>query len=168
MKLRTEMLELLNGWVVSADANKDPISERDHDAMAAHALLQAIADWHEKNGTGPDEDVYPESSVAFIEKRAAETLAGWMGDRGMNWQPIETAPRDSECVLLAWNEHGEWQVLPGSFKTNRMTQRSGCVVAVMDYEYLNGGDGERFSDFSAAPTHWMPLPEPPEQDKVTP
>ena len=59
------------------------IEDIEHDAMAAHALLQAIDDWHEKNFTGPDEDVYPSATVAFIEKRAAEILAGWLGeDRG--------------------------------------------------------------------------------------
>lgn len=56
------------------------MDDLEHDAMAAHALLQAIADWHEKNGTDADADVYPETTVAFIEHRAAEILAGWLGE----------------------------------------------------------------------------------------
>jgi hypothetical protein len=79
----------------------------------------------------------------------------------MNWLPIDSAPRESECVLLAWYENGEWQVIPGAFKATRGLARSGWVVAAMDNDYLNGGDGLRFRDLAVAPTHWQPLPPPP-------
>lgn len=79
MKLRTEMrggVVHVSGAQTDAEATKAAC----HDATAAHALLQAIADWHEKNGTGPDEDVYPSATVDWITKRAAEILAGWLGE----------------------------------------------------------------------------------------
>lgn len=84
MKLRTEMMEIggqmrLVTFVGCGD-NRDPATAKEHDAKAAHAYKQAIADWHEKNGTDADADVYPETTVAFIEKRAAEILAGWLGE----------------------------------------------------------------------------------------
>ena len=69
----------------------------------------------------------------------------------MNWQPIETAPRDGTEILLYvgtlchdygvawWN--GEWWEM-GSRECAGMKDR-------FDVEF-------------GAPTHWMPLPEPPE------
>lgn len=64
----------------------------------------------------------------------------------MNWQPIETAPKDGQYVFLwwpywcdqypaiAWWNHDEWR----------------CPEAL-----TRSGDG---------PTHWMPLPPPPTQE----
>ena len=64
-----------------------------------------------------------------------------------DWQPIETAPKDGRSLLI-WsadegidlahhNDWGRWQ-----------------VQETADY------DNEYFVDLK--PTHWMPLPEPPE------
>jgi hypothetical protein len=60
----------------------------------------------------------------------------------MEWQPIETAPRDGKRVLV-WHRHwyapstGQWY---GDWW--------GLVYAV--------------GPFASQPTHWMPLPSPPE------
>ncbi len=78
------------------------------------------------------------------------------------WMPIESAPRDGTCILLAFVCAGEWDVLPGAMKEFVGLRRRGWVVATMDNDYLNGGDGMRFRDFAADPAYWMPLPEPPE------
>ena len=86
MKLRTEMVHMDGKWSVgvvsgfSDEAQARARKDVSHDAMAAHAYKQAIADWHEKNGTDADADVYPETTVEFIEKRADEILAGWLGE----------------------------------------------------------------------------------------
>lgn len=67
----------------------------------------------------------------------------------MTWQPIETAPKDGTVVVLAeWSDyHGAWQFGTGYWR-----------------RYLPGfGDG--FGWIGHAPTHWMPLPDPP--DDVT-
>lgn len=58
----------------------------------------------------------------------------------MEWQPIETAPRDGTRVLLA----GE-----GLVRECRW-----CYGDWQDPVY-----GEWF--FETTPTHWVPLPEPP-------
>lgn len=59
----------------------------------------------------------------------------------MNWQPIETAPRDGERILLVIN-HG-----PHGDKIWTGLWADGWIVSY--------GKAEK------QPTHWMPLPEPP-------
>lgn len=68
----------------------------------------------------------------------------------MDWQPIETAPRDGTSFLV-------W--LP--------TPELGSNVQVWSRrtEKYSGTICGRFAfDFRAGPTHWMPLPEPPKND----
>ena len=61
----------------------------------------------------------------------------------MEWQPIDTAPKDGRWLLVTW-----------AGKVNR------CEA--MQYLPETGDwmwwDGDCARD---APTHWMPLPEPP-------
>jgi hypothetical protein len=64
-----------------------------------------------------------------------------------DWQPIETAPREEfTSVVLVARDHGNRCVMPALF------------------------DGDRWQSISIAglmpfrdPTHWQPLPEPPDQ-----
>jgi len=61
------------------------------------------------------------------------------------WQPIETAPRGDDNEFLAWD--GEFMHTTWEGWTN---SQNGTPVYV-------------HSDWiSWEPTHWMPLPEPPE------
>ncbi len=68
------------------------------------------------------------------------------------WQPIETAPKDGQYVLL--------------YGPNLSRRPHGQVVAAyFEYqiEYWHVEDG-KFGPYplrGPAPTHWMPLPEPP-------
>ena len=76
MKLRTEMLELggemrLATFVGCGD-NRDPATAKEHDAMAAHALLQAIEAWGKHPGY--------QGGESWVKHRAAEILAGWLGE----------------------------------------------------------------------------------------
>ena len=72
----------------------------------------------------------------------------------MNWQPIETAPKNGSHILAYW---------PDVFGVANATQSEtwfgpkGSTLddSVWQTAYEWGGHG---SD----PTHWMPLPEPPE------
>lgn len=57
----------------------------------------------------------------------------------MNWQPIETAPRDGRLVLV-WLSDGE---RPDVMRADDLQHR--CK-----YSWMEGI------------THWMPLPNPPE------
>jgi hypothetical protein len=61
----------------------------------------------------------------------------------MEWQPIETAPKDGTPVMIYDPEF--------SIKV--------YVAAWMyDFQWVEA-DGEHHLEFN--PTHWMPLPEPP-------
>ena len=63
----------------------------------------------------------------------------------MNWQPIETAPRDGTEILVIESAGGcyvaNWQSLDGW---------------VWAYDNMDGPT-------CTNPTHWMPLPEPPKE-----
>ena len=61
------------------------------------------------------------------------------------WQPIETAPKDGTTVLA---------VLDGCMTTISMYQAK--------QEWILEHDGGHDPRWPLKPTHWMPLPEPPE------
>jgi hypothetical protein len=63
----------------------------------------------------------------------------------MNWQPIETAPKDG-TIVLAWDGRAVYVAFYGRYALwNEMSWIGGhCKVAHI-----------------TQPTHWMPLPEPP-------
>lgn len=62
------------------------------------------------------------------------------------WQPIETAPKDGTEVLLAYPgglvKSGKWTLFGGAYEDH-------------------WADGKR-PRFGSDPTHWMPLPAPPQ------
>lgn len=60
----------------------------------------------------------------------------------MDWQPIETAPKDGTSVLL-WFTRAEPQI--GRFRRGHGARTRRWWVG----------------DFWIEPTHWMPLPPPP-------
>ena len=70
------------------------------------------------------------------------------------WQPIETAPEDGTYILLG-NRHGTWV---GKYLDRYISgyRPSNPWHSMM----LNCRHMGRFP--SVVPTHWMPLPEPPE------
>lgn len=65
----------------------------------------------------------------------------------MNWQPIETAPEDTD-VIVAVNIRGRQVV--GEAK---QTPEHGW--------YWAGQDHSDYFAVQIVPTHWMPLPDPP-------
>lgn len=61
----------------------------------------------------------------------------------MDWQPIETAPKDGADILLgAFYDSGHWDVVLGRWQSWR--RLPGWPPCGRTY-----------------PTHWMPLPAPP-------
>jgi hypothetical protein len=68
----------------------------------------------------------------------------------MTWQPIETAPKDGTVVLLYWPTMGIYVYPLAGF---HMGDEYGWELSA-NREY-----GE------VMPTHWMPMPAPPEPPK---
>jgi hypothetical protein len=64
----------------------------------------------------------------------------------MTWQPIETAPKYGESILL-----GNADEVAEGFWTGKKW-------------VLVGGDYWNVRAFYNQPTHWMPLPEPPKEE----
>lgn len=78
----------------------------------------------------------------------------------MEWQPIETAPKDGTAILL-WEQYSAapfvgWWV-------------PSCQEWTVSKEHVSaegGWDGANVVDLLVAPiTHWMPLPKPPSNVK---
>lgn len=67
------------------------------------------------------------------------------------WQPIETAPKDSQAILL-------WPYCPYSWK-GRAQKEVVLGYYTVDEEWYNPEQLETFE-----PSHWMPLPAPPEEN----
>lgn len=59
----------------------------------------------------------------------------------MEWQPIDSAPRDGTAVLLWWPH---WASRP-----------------VVGYYGFAGWDATEVIGAGPGPTHWLPLPPPP-------
>ena len=74
------------------------------------------------------------------------------------WQPIETAPKDGTRILalLRW---GYSDGTAGETQTVIYWYGGGLFwVVPIPMNYVQGLDSD------VAPTHWMPLPKPPEQE----
>ncbi len=71
------------------------------------------------------------------------------------WQPIETAPNDVFDVIAKY-----WDAGLDKFLLRRITD---CVkvddeICASDWS----GNGKRLAEMGYRATHWMPIPEPPE------
>jgi hypothetical protein len=75
----------------------------------------------------------------------------------MNWQPIETAPKDGTDVLVMYM-HIETQVVHNAFFN---VDDPGEEPAWWSYD-KSEVSRIRLDGFMT-PTHWMPLPAPPER-----
>lgn len=73
----------------------------------------------------------------------------------MNWQPIETAPKDGTRVLVA-NSHGAWMAEYSPVYGSGYRRATPWFSVMLNHEHIHG-----FAR-SGPPTHWMPLPEPPQ------
>ncbi len=71
----------------------------------------------------------------------------------MNWQPISTAPKD--VPLIVWAKfHG----------------KESAFVAMFESHYgwweVQGVGGYEWETDIEDPSHWMPLPDPPSQERA--
>lgn len=70
----------------------------------------------------------------------------------MDWQPIETAPKDGTAILICRNR-------PLGPCGMRVSYFDGDDDADYPWHADDGADG--FNHHKDWPTHWMPLPAPP-------
>ena len=78
----------------------------------------------------------------------------------MEWQPIETAPKDATKVLIV-NADGEMDV---AGYVEQWDERTEFVRKAKDgdvYRTVRDECGYWDTDKAYCPTHWMPLPEAP-------
>lgn len=69
----------------------------------------------------------------------------------MDWQPIETAPKDQSILV-----YGVWQSeLGGS------TDEPCIWMAWFSYDMWHVEGTDYYACYVINPTHWMPLPQPP-------
>ena len=75
----------------------------------------------------------------------------------MEWQPIETAPRDARVILYRPTGLHVARVVVGCYRDERYSDRP-RPYWTHDLERMEGKLNAR----AHQPTHWMPLPAPPE------
>ena len=87
------------------------------------------------------------------------------GSDGMKWQPIETAPKDGTPVLI-WTPEGH-DIASYSPREDDGQQSMGhdagwwgCLTPADPGRHM--GNPDYYREAECQPTHWMPLPEPPD------
>jgi hypothetical protein len=81
------------------------------------------------------------------------------------WQPIETAPKDGRTLLLGYfNSGGNWRTLRGEwFTEGSMDEWDGDDGANPEGWYETSVENDDPPNcWATEPTHWMPLPDPPD------
>ena len=73
----------------------------------------------------------------------------------MNWQPIETAPKDGRFILLAGDS--------GYYTTPLRVEVCRWYPEYRPLNPWQNHANDAFSDGGGPPLYWMPLPEPPKE-----
>lgn len=79
-------------------------------------------------------------SKEFVDQAVVTIQA--LASQSTGWRPIEEAPKDGTEILAAW--------------------RASQTVSVAWWTDSGWWDGESEGVFISSPTHWMPIPSPPQ------
>lgn len=101
----------------------------------------------------------PESTrikIAYdeITRLRTELVAGREREARMQWQPIETAPKDGSYLLVS-NGHGVWVARFKSVYQSGWKPPSPWQSMMLNHAHIPSAKR------NGSPTHWMPLPTPP-------
>lgn len=101
----------------------------------------------------------PESTrikIAYdeITRLRTELVAGREREARMQWQPIETAPKDGSYLLVS-NGHGVWVARFKSVYQSGWKPPSPWQSMMLNHAHIP------IAKRNGSPTHWMPLPTPP-------
>jgi hypothetical protein len=103
----------------------------------------------ESNEAETDEAIRADAVRAWAERvKRRQTMA--------DWQPIETAPKDGTFVLV-----GAWCDVGFDKEDLEFVQTVAFCNPHVENDWLCANDEH---DVQPLPTHWMPLPTPPETD----
>ena len=91
--------------------------------------------------------VQDEKVFARSDQSGRSTADLRVDDRGGSWHPIETAPKDGSKLML-------WCV--------DLVGGNGRVATGSWHDTFNGSWWDWGMEYTLNPTHWMPLPSPPE------
>lgn len=91
---------------------------------------------------------------AAVEQLRTELVAGREREARMQWQPIETAPKDGSYLLVS-NGHGVWVARFKSVYQSGWKPPSPWQSMMLNHAHIPSAKR------NGSPTHWMPLPTPP-------
>jgi hypothetical protein len=75
----------------------------------------------------------------------------------MEWEPIETAPRDGTEIIVTDGR----DVFTARYRISNCANDAPFFAVSADGEFFNRGTDWQFEPDYRWPTHWMPLPAPP-------
>ena len=72
----------------------------------------------------------------------------------MQWQPIETAPKDVDALILVANTDGVWAAKYQPIYQSGFIPENPWSSMLINHDHITVRESDK-------PTHWMPLPKPP-------
>lgn len=128
------------------DANTNFLASASVTAPTLKQVAEEIVRIHRHCDGGPNCSHCPDLVNALVVAfKAAQKYAA----TGPGWQPIETAPKDGTAIDLWVREGGaQFRVIGARWMLGQWQ----CVAR---------GSGQELWVNPSAPTHWMPIPEPP-------
>jgi hypothetical protein len=82
------------------------------------------------------------------------------------WQPIETAPKDGSRIVVlwpdGWADFAVWKTNSRIVLGRELNEQGAVGLSDSYFGDPNENDDYDLAKPENAPTHWMPLPEPPD------